>query len=251
MPVDDHLYPVNLVLRGRRCLVVGGGTVAAHKVSGLVAAGAAVHVVAPWICDAIRALAADGDQTAVAPDPTTTDPTTTDPDPSTTGAGSTTSGAGRTTNVSFEEREYRPGDVDGAWLVVSATGSSAVNAAVRADAEVAHIWVNAADDPPSCSVTLPAVVRQGPVMVTVSTSGQSPALAAWMKGRLQDEIGPEFATLAYLLGQARAELQAAGHSTEDVDWRPALNSDMLDEIRSGDLARARKRLEACLSSSLD
>jgi precorrin-2 dehydrogenase/sirohydrochlorin ferrochelatase len=221
VPVDDHLYPVNLVLRGRRCLVVGGGTVAARKVSGLVAAGAAVHVVAPWIGDAIRALAADGDETAA------------------------------TTKVSFEEREYRPGDVEGAWLVVTATDSSAVNAAVRADAEVAHIWVNAADDPPSCSFTLPAVVRQGPVMVTVSTSGQSPALAAWMKGRLQDEIGPEFATLAYLLGQARAALQAAGRSTEDVDWRPALNSDMLDEIRSGDLARARKRLEACLSSSLD
>jgi precorrin-2 dehydrogenase / sirohydrochlorin ferrochelatase len=221
VPVDDHPYPVNLVLRGRRCLVVGGGTVAARKVSGLVAAGAAVHVVAPWIGDAIRALAADGDETAA------------------------------TTKVSFEEREYRPGDVEGAWLVVTATDSSAVNAAVRADAEVAHIWVNAADDPPSCSFTLPAVVRQGPVMVTVSTSGQSPALAAWMKGRLQDEIGPEFATLAYLLGQARAALQAAGRSTEDVDWRPALNSDMLDEIRSGDLARARKRLEACLSSSLD
>jgi precorrin-2 dehydrogenase / sirohydrochlorin ferrochelatase len=216
MPVDDQLYPVNLVLRGRRCLVVGGGTVAARKVSGLVAAGAVVHVVAPWICDAIRALAAT-----------------------------------TTSSVSFEEREYHPGDVDGAWLVVTATDSSAVNAAVRADADVAHIWVNAADDPPSCSFTLPAVVRQGPVMVTVSTSGQSPALAAWIKGRLQDEIGPEFATLAYLLGQARAELQAAGRSTEDVDWRPALNSDMLDEIRSGDLARARKRLEACLSSSLD
>jgi precorrin-2 dehydrogenase / sirohydrochlorin ferrochelatase len=216
VPVDELLYPVNLVLRGRRCLVVGGGTVAARKVAGLVAAGGQVHVVAPDVGPAIRLLAADDDVV-----------------------------------VSFEEREYRHGDVDGAWLVVTATDNSVVNAAVRAEADAARVWVNAADDPPSCSFTLPAVVRQGPVMVTVSTSGQSPALAAWIKGRLESEIGPEFATLAHLLGQARAELQAAGRSTEDVDWRPALNSDMLDEIRSGDLARARKRLEACLSSSLD
>jgi precorrin-2 dehydrogenase / sirohydrochlorin ferrochelatase len=216
MPVDERLYPVNLVLRGRRCLVVGGGTVAARKVVGLVEAGAAVHVVAPWICDAIRAQAG------------TSEPA-----------------------VSFEERSYRAGDIDGAWLVITATDSAAVNAAVRAHADAARVWVNAADDPPSCTFTLPAVVRQGPVMLTVSTSGQSPAMAAWIKGRLQTEIGPEFAALAYLLGQARADLRAAGRSSEDVDWRPALNSDMLDEIRAGDLTRARKRLEACLSSSLD
>jgi precorrin-2 dehydrogenase/sirohydrochlorin ferrochelatase len=216
VPVDDTLYPVNLVLRGRRCLVVGGGGVAARKVSGLVDAGAVVHVVGRWVGEGIRRLADDP-----------------------------------ASSVTYEERPYVVDDIEGAWLIITATDVSAVNATVRADGEAARIWVNAADDPPSCSFTLPAVVRQGPVMVTVSTAGHSPALATWLKGHVGEKMGPEFATLAGLLGEARARLQAEGRSTEDVNWRPALNWDMLGEIRAGDLARARKRLEACLSSSLD
>jgi precorrin-2 dehydrogenase/sirohydrochlorin ferrochelatase len=216
VPVDETLYPVNLVLRGRRCLVVGGGGVAFRKVTGLVAAGAVVHVVGRWVGEGIRQLAVDPANA-----------------------------------VTFEERPYRPDDIEGAWLIITATDDPAVNATVRADGEAARVWVNAADDPPSCSFTLPAVVRQGPVMVTVSTAGQSPALATWLKAHVGEKMGPEFATLAGLLGEARAALQAEGRSTEDVNWRPALNWDMLGEIRAGDLARARKRLEACLSSSLD
>ena len=210
MPLDDNLYPVNLVLAGRRCLVVGGGTVAARKVKGLLAAGATVHVVAPRIDEAIRSL--------------------------------------DSLDVTFDERPYRRSDLDGAWLVVTATGRPEVNAAVRADADAAHLWLNAADDPSSCSFTLPAVSRQGAVMVAVSTSGKSPALASWIKEQVEAMLGPEFATLAVLLGEARAAMQAAGRSTETVDWRPVFDSDMLDAIRAGDLARAREHLEACLSS---
>jgi precorrin-2 dehydrogenase len=207
MPLGDNLYPVNLVLAGRRCLVVGGGSVAARKVKGLLAAGGTVHVVAPHVDEAIRSL-----------------------------------------EVTFDERPYRRSDLDGAWLVVAATGSPEVNAAIRADADAAHLWLNAADDPPSCSFTLPAVSRQGAVMVAVSTSGKSPALASWIKEQVEDMLGPEFATLAVLVGEARAAMQAAGRSTETVDWRPVFDSDMLDAIRAGDLARAREHLEACLSS---
>ncbi|MCL2395654.1 MAG: hypothetical protein FWC87_13335, partial [Acidimicrobiaceae bacterium] len=104
-------------------------------------------------------------------------------------------------------------------------------------------------DPASCSFTLPAVTRRGPVTVAVSTAGHSPALAKWIKGQVEDLIGPEFATLATLVGEVREQLQAAGRSTEQVDWRPAFESDMLDAVRAGDLARVRERLEACLSSS--
>ncbi len=95
------------------------------------------------------------------------------------------------------------------------------------------MWVNAADDPSACSFTLPAVVRQGPVMVTVSTAGHSPALASWIRGQLAAQLGPEVGLLAEWLSEAREELKAAGRSTEDVDWRPALDWDMLELIRSG------------------
>lgn len=208
MPVADVLYPVNLVIEGRRCVVVGGGTVAARKVAGLVAAGADVVVVAPQISEAVRAL-----------------------------------------DVELVERPYQRGDLDGAWLAIAATDDPGVNGAVHADGEAARVWINAADDPPACSFTLPAVVRRGPVMVTVSTAGYSPALASWIRGQVADQLGPEVGELAQWLSEARDTLKAAGRSTEDVDWRPALDWDMLELIRSGRTAQARERLQACLSSS--
>lgn len=214
MPVDQPLYPANLVLDGKPCLVVGGGAVAARKVGGLVAAGARVTAVAPEIGPALRAVAAEGE-------------------------------------VVLVERAYQAGDLDGMWLAVTATDDPAVNRAVRAEGDAARVWVNAADDPEACSFILPAVVRQGPVMVTVSTSGYSPALAAWLKAHVRAELGPEVAELARMLADARAALHAQGRSTEGVDWRPALDWDMLDLIRTGRTAGARERLDACLSSSSD
>jgi siroheme synthase-like protein len=208
MPVADVLYPVNLVVDGRRCVVVGGGEVAARKVEGLVAAGADVVVIAPAIDPRICSL-----------------------------------------GVHLLERPYVAGDLDGAWLVIAATDDPAVNRAIRADADRARVWVNAVDDPGACSFTLPAVVRQGPVMVTVSTAGHSPALASWIRGQLAAQLGPEVGLLAEWLSEAREELRAAGRSTEDIDWRPALDWDMLELIRSGRTAQARERLQACLSSS--
>jgi precorrin-2 dehydrogenase/sirohydrochlorin ferrochelatase len=211
MPVDAPLYPVNLVVEGRRCLVIGGGRIAARKIEGLLACGAVVHVIAREVGDEVRALA---DRCA-----------------------------------SVEERAYERGDVAGYRLVTAATGDSAVNKVVFDDGEAAGVWVNSADDPASCSVTLPAIVRQGPVMLTVSTGGHSPALATWLKGRLAAEIGPEYAELAALLSEVRAGILAAGRSTEGLDWQSALDSDMLGLIRAGDLTQAKERLETCLSSS--
>jgi siroheme synthase-like protein len=154
----------------------------------------------------------------------------------------------RALGVEVIERPYLRGDLETAWLVISATGDPETNRQVYADGRDARVWVNAADDPDACSFTLPAVVRQGPVSVAVSTSGYSPALAGWIKEQIADKLGPEIALLAELLSEARDELKAAGRSTEAVDWRRALDSDMLDLIRSGRTALARERLQACLSS---
>lgn len=209
MPVRARLYPVSLVLRGKRCLVVGGGEVAARKAGGLLAAEAEVHVVAKEVLPAMRQL------------------------------------AGRL--ASLDERPYQRGEVAGYWLVMAATGDAGANQAIFDDAEAAGIWANSADDPERCSFVLPAVARQGPISVAVSTSGYSPALARWLKEHAAERMGPELAELADLLAGARAELQARGRSTEEVDWRPALDWAMLDLIKQGRLAEAKERLEACLS----
>jgi len=208
MTFPDGLYPVNLVVAGRRCVVVGGGEVAARKVDGLLAAGADVIVVAPSVDASIRSRG----------------------------------------EVAIFERPYRAGDLDGAWLAIAATDDPQVNRRVHDDGEALRVWVNAADDPPACSFTLPAVLRRGPVQIAVSTSGHSPALAAWIRSQIGEILGPEVALLAEWLSEAREEMKASGRSTEDVDWRSALDSDMLELIRSGQVALARERLQACLSS---
>ena len=206
-----YQYPVNLMLEGRPCLVVGGGAVALRKVEGLLACGADVTVVAPSVDGRLRALP----------------------------------------GVTFEERTYRRGEVSGYRLAIAATDSPEANAAVFHDGEEAGVWVNGADDPANCSFTLPSVLRRGALMVTVSTAGRSPALARWLRQRLEAEIGPEFEVLLDLLASERDLLRAEGRSTEGPGWQNALDSDMLGLIRTGDITSARQQLHACLSSSSD
>jgi siroheme synthase-like protein len=206
-------YPVNLIVAGRRCVVVGAGRIAARKIDGLLDAGADVHVVAPRLGDQVRAWR----------------------------------DAGR---ITADERAFEAGDLDGAWLATAATDDPSVNNAVFEAGEKARVWVNAADDPDNCSFTLVSVVRRGDLVVTVGTGGRSPALATWLKRRLATELGPEYETLVELLSEARDAVQAAGRSTEDADWQRALDSGMLDLVRAGRVDDAKELLRSCLSSSL-
>lgn len=210
MPVDRPLYPVNLIVAGRSCLVVGGGRVALQKVRGLLDAGAEVTVVAPEIDEQIRSL-----------------------------------------GVACQQRPYERPEAAGYRLALAATGDPAVNQQVYDDAEAAGVWINAADDPERCSFILPARVRQGRLLVTVSTQGHSPAVAAWLRERLDRELGPEYDILIGILGEVRNEVQTAGRQTESLDWRAALDSGILDLVRAGRLEDAKERLRACLLSSSD
>jgi precorrin-2 dehydrogenase/sirohydrochlorin ferrochelatase len=211
MAATKPAYPVNLIVAGLPVLVVGGGAVARDKVQGLLDVGAEVHVLAPEIDADIRALP-----------------------------------------VTCEERRYRRGDAAPPYrLVLTATDDAAVNQAVHDDADASGIWVNSADDPQRCTFTLPSRVRRGDLLVTVSTAGRSPALATWLRGRLEEDLGPEYETLLELLADERESIRAEGRSTVDLDWKSALDSGMLDLIRAGRLVEAKERLQACLSSSSD
>ena len=212
MPVAAAVqYPVNLVLAGRPCLVVGGGRVALRKVEGLLACDAVVTVVAPDVVDELAGLP----------------------------------------GVTVHRRRYEAGEAgSGAYrLVVTATDDRSVNQQVFDDADAAGIWVNSADDPDRCTFTLPALVRRGPLLLTVATGGHSPAVASWLRGRLEQEYGPEYETLIRLMAEERAAIQADGRSTEGLAWQTALESDMLSLIRGGRISEARERLKTCLSSS--
>jgi siroheme synthase-like protein len=209
MPVDEPLYPVNLRLRGVPCLVVGGGDIAAGKVLGLVEAEGSVTVVAPSTSARLDAIE----------------------------------------GIAVHRRAYEPGEVAGYRLAVTATGRPDVDALVSADAQAAGVWVNSADDPDHCTFTLPSRLRHGDLLVTFATGGRSPAFASWLRERFDSELGPEYDTLLDILAEARSERIAQGQPTEHPGWKRALDSGMLELIREGNLAEAKERLQACLSSS--
>ena len=211
MPVDGPLYPVNLVLGGRSCLVVGGGPVALQKARELAACGGEVHVVAPEILDELASMP----------------------------------------GVICHKRRYEAGEVTAHRLAITATDDPAVNRQVFVEGDAAGVWVNSADDPANCAFTLPSRIRQGPILVTFATGGESPALSTWLRRRFTAEFGPEYLTLLDVLSEQRAQLKEAGVPTEGLNWQGALDSGMLDLIREGHLAEAKERLKACLSSSSD
>ncbi len=204
-------YPANLLVEGRRCLVVGAGRIAARKIAGLLAAGAVVHVVAPEAIAELQALADSG-------------------------------------MVTMDTRGFVPADLDGAWLATTATGIPEVDRAVFEAAEERRVWVNSADDPAHCSFTLMSLVRRGDLVVAIGTNGRSPALAAWLRTKLTEELGPEYATVLDLLSEARESLRADGRSSEVAGWQQALDSGMLDLVRAGRIGEAKELLRACLSS---
>lgn len=215
--MEGPLYPVGLVVRGRRCLVVGGGRVAARKVRSLLECGAAVTMVAPEAHEALGLLSAAGAIAAIDGPP-----------------------------LDVQLRPYAPGEAAGYRLVITATGDPDVDGAVHADAEAAGVWVNSADDPEHCSFVLPAVWRDGPVTIAVSSEGESPALSTWLRSQVASSAGPGIGLLAELLGEARRTLQAAGRSTDEVDWQCLLRGPLLDLVREGRMGEARAVLSEAI-----
>ncbi len=174
-----HLYPVMLDLTGRRVLVVGGGTIAFRKTEALLEAGAVITTISPEF---------NTDWDVVA------------------------------NQVTRVTRTYQRDDVVGFWLVITATTDPVAQQQVYDDGQRHGIWVNAADDPDRCAFILPAVHRDGPVIVSVSTSGSAPALAAWLRDRVAQALPSRVGLVAEQLRSERDAVHAAGQSTEGMNW---------------------------------
>lgn len=217
MTAPEPVYPVGLVVAGKRCLVVGGGHVAGRKTKSLLACRASVTMVAPEAHEALGMLAADGTIASIVDAP-----------------------------LDVQLRPYRPGEAAGYRLVVTATGVPEVDRAVAEDAEKAGIWVNSADDAANCTFLLPAVHRRGAVTISVSTSGSSPALAAWLRGRIADSLGAGIEDLANLLEEGRRLVHEQGGSTEDVDWVELLDGPLPGLAAAGRIEEAKRYLRAAL-----
>jgi siroheme synthase-like protein len=147
---------------------------------------------------------------------------------------------------------YRRGDLAGAFLVIAATGDRALNRKVFAEAEAARVLCNAVDDIEHCHFAAPSVLRRRDLVVTISTGGRSPALARWLRVRLQHDIGPELGVLVDVLGDLRTELI----TTRDVDaptwarrWEQALEADLIGLARAGRLDEIRDVVRRAVSGA--
>ena len=213
-PGSIPYYPVMLDLRDRPCVVLGGGGEAEAKVRGLLAAGARVTLIAADGTEALARWAAEG-------------------------------------RIRWIRRDYRPGDLDGFMLVIAATEDPSLNRQIRDEADRRHLWLNAVDDPPHCSFILPAVHRQGDLVVAIGTGGKSPALAARLRDRLARELGPEYAAWVALLGSMRPAVTARIPDPEQrrALWYRMVDSEGLERIRHGDEPGARRLLEDLLDAA--
>lgn len=213
---SKNYYPICLDIEGERCLVVGGGRVAERKVLSLLECGARVVVVSPGLTVALQKLAESGKIEYMA--------------------------------GSFEA--FSLDSIEGVILVIAATDDPQVNAQVSAEARKRRILVNVVDAPELCSYLVPAVVRRGPLVISVSTSGKSPLLARHLRQELAERYGPEYAEMLEALQKLRRRLKekiAAPEKRRAILSR-LLAEGLLDLMREGREDLVEERVKKCISS---
>jgi siroheme synthase-like protein len=205
-------YPILLNLQGKKCLVVGGGEVALRKARMLLEHGAIVEIVSPAFCSELNQLAKDGTVRAI-------------------------------------PRAYETKDLNDALLVVAATDDTKVNEKVAAEAQKMGILVNVADKPDISDFIVPSYFRHGDIIVAVSTSGKSPALARKIRGEIERDLKAEYAQLAVIASEVRSELKQRGITASGDDWQEVLNLNSLIElIKRGKNKEAREIMLARLKT---
>lgn len=187
-------YPVILSdLKRSRCLVIGGGQVAARKVSGLVEAGAHPIVISPQLCSELAAQQAE---------------------------------------ITHIPRPYRSGDLDGAALVIVATDDHALNRMIADECRAQGILVNVVDCPELCTFTAPAVVRRGDLLVAIATSGRCPAFSRHLRELLETIIDTEYGQLLDILGELRPRIrQQVMPARQREVWCQLLDGRILERLR--------------------
>lgn len=208
-------YPINLDIKGKKCLVVGGGRVAERKVKGLLEAGGEVLVVSPELSPGLMAMHGDG-------------------------------------LFSWEKRGYRQDDVAGFFLIMAATDNQEVQNLVQLDAAEHRVLLNVADVPDKCHFILPAQVKRGDLNISISTGGKSPALAKQLRKFLESQIGSEFEVLTEIMGAVRPLVLAKGGAQPENErvFQQLLSPELQGWIKEKNWPRIKSHLERRLGGPL-
>lgn len=200
-------YPVVLKLAHRLCVVVGGGGVAERKVRALLKCKARIRVVSPGLTFNLQKWADQG-------------------------------------MFDYQKKRYQPGDLVGAFLVISATDQRDINESVAAECLSQDILVNVVDAPDQANFYVPATIFNGPLSIAVSTGGKSPLMARLIRQDIESHYGPDFGSFIDFLGIIRKDI------IENVDnpvKRQKILSQLVDArsinlIREGCLEQAKERV---------
>jgi siroheme synthase-like protein len=205
-------YPVFLSIRGKRCVVIGGGVVALRKVRALLDYGAKVTVVSPTLHPDLARLAE----------------------------------AGRIIPI---RRGFRPGDLAGAIIAIAATDERVINQKVSEEARDRGVLVNVVDSSEQSDFIIPSFFRRGDLTVAVSTAGMSPALARKIRTKLEGLLGDEFALVLSIIGDVRSAFRQREIGVAADAWQEALDLDLLiGLVQEGRLEEARDVLRARLEA---
>lgn len=208
----DIYYPLFADLRGRRCLVVGGGVIAQRKVTTLLSYGAQVTVVSPGVTSRLAASARRG-------------------------------------GIRHAARRFRPSDLNGVWLAFAATDDEHINEVVSRHATARRIFTNVVDQKPLCSFIAPAIARRGELVIAVSTGGGSPALAKRLRSDLAQTLGADYARMLRLLKSLRASAKQRLPTYQDRKryFDRLVAGRVFDLVRHGRTGAARREALALLA----
>jgi siroheme synthase-like protein len=197
-------YPILLNIEGRKCLVVGGGKVALRKVKVLLEHGANVEVVSPVFCSEINQLAADGAIRAI-------------------------------------QRDYKSENLQHAFIAIAATDDAKTNKRVASEARRRGVLTNVVDDPKKSDFIVPSYFERGDIIIAVSTSGRSPALARKIRRQLEANFQDEYGQLALVADEVRSKLKRQGITASSDAWQQVLSLNSLIELlRQGKKQEAEK-----------
>jgi precorrin-2 dehydrogenase/sirohydrochlorin ferrochelatase len=198
-------YPVYLNLKGHRVLLVGAGAVALQKIRPLLTAGARVHVVSPAALPEIRRLAQDA-------------------------------------KIEWSARTYKSTDMAGVRLVIAATSDARLQKKIAKEAQGRGIWANVVDVPALCDFIAPAVFGRGDIQIAISTGGAAPALAKYLRRKLESIIGPEYEEFINVVQKLRSDILKLPKEKRHSLWERMVSDDFFQEIRTGGMAAAEVRL---------
>jgi siroheme synthase-like protein len=183
-------YPILLNIKGKRCVVIGGGKVALRKVKMLLECGAKVTVISPTFRQDLILIA-------------------------------------KNKAIRLIKQDYEPGHLDGAVVVIAATDSEEINRSVAHEAKRRRVLVNVVDDPGKSDFIVPSFLRRGDLTIAISTGGMSPALAKKIRKKLGQDFGKEYSLLLPLIDEVRSIVREKEIIVREEAWQEALDLDSL------------------------